>query len=115
MKPHRTVTITRRYLEWTGACPVGIARASHLLPAKISTDPEANIRLACELVYIGDRGNPNRTLSQGGIGSVFYGAGYRVYNDLSSACVDCGEGIDVGFIAQGLAILADELLSARGR
>ena len=49
MKPHRTFTITREFLKKHDACEAGIARVAKLLPAKLSTDPEKNYKLAFAL------------------------------------------------------------------
>lgn len=49
MKPHRTVTITKRMLKKAGACRQGVAAVEHLLPATLSTDPERNLEIALGL------------------------------------------------------------------
>lgn len=49
MKKHTTVTITKKMLMKLGACASGLEEVAHFLPAKISTDPEKNIALACKL------------------------------------------------------------------
>lgn len=50
MKTHKTVTVTARMLKKFGACDEGIETVSEFLPAKLSTDPEKNIELACHMV-----------------------------------------------------------------
>lgn len=49
MKKHTTFVITRRLLKKAGACRGGIERVVHLLPAKLSTDPEKNYKIAFAL------------------------------------------------------------------
>ncbi len=48
MKAHKTVTLTRKMLEQSGACEDGIDQVADLLPAVISTDPLDNLALADE-------------------------------------------------------------------
>lgn len=50
MKKHTTVTITKRMLQLVfSACGSGLEEVKHLLPAKVSTDPERNFALAFKL------------------------------------------------------------------
>lgn len=49
---HRTVKITRKFLTNHHACKDGLKRVGALLPATLSTDPEANIELALQLAEI---------------------------------------------------------------
>ena len=52
MKTHKTFTITKKFLASLEACVRGVSKIEHLLPAKISTDPEQNIALAIEIAEV---------------------------------------------------------------
>lgn len=51
MLKHKTITITLSYLRRLGACSAALKalKEAKILPAKISTDPDDNLKLALEL------------------------------------------------------------------
>lgn len=49
IKPDRRIVLTRAMIEQRFPCPDGLRNALQFLPARLSTDPEQNIALACRL------------------------------------------------------------------
>lgn len=115
MKTHKTVTITEQWLRDYGRfCWSGIERMSRHLPATISTDPNKNLDLACDiasrLIDVAETG-------QGTPCDVYYMV-LVIVDDVemlsdSDAFRPCEQ--DPGVIAQQLAAIADKLLTEQGR
>lgn len=131
MKKHRTIRITERLLKSLGACRGGKQRAmAHKpQPVVISTDPNCNYDLACDIVdSVNDRGNSLRlcpsdlewlwSTVQRRTGRMTTEDTKLMYNDRTDASgvVVLGSSYEnPACIAQGLAMVADALLSKRGK
>ena len=123
IKAHKTVTVTRRMLERSGACEDGLNEVADLLPAVISTDPEDNL----ELAIAAERLRPNPCAC--GMGAVTFLPGVldntypvdKPDRDIVSMDAmgysphDHVNYSDPWVLAQQLAGWADSYLVARGR
>ena len=112
MKPHRTVTITKRMLKGLGACQYGRTLVRPFLPARISTDPEKNLALACKLAdarFAHEGSDPvywfHRTVA----------GEYVMPNSLLAAPYATQTQLDAWIVAQWLAWSADAILTKKGR
>jgi hypothetical protein len=111
VKTHKTIRITRRDIRRWGACLSGVADVAALLPARLSTNPEHNLRLALKLAdqankyddrpywlvrqyFTSDDALPDTPLLVGSI----YDTQFDAY-----------------IIAQWLAWIADKLLTEQGK
>ncbi len=120
---HQTVTITLEMLRAAGACAAGHADHAHLLPATISTDYEDNIDLAIEMAEVDRRisidleNDPAR---------VFRLQWLMYHFEVSTADIvlfdrsawrshASDRSLDVGLVAQGLALVAEAILSKQER
>lgn len=129
-KPHRTVRITHKMLLDLRACRSGLSAAEPFLSARVSTDPDANLPLAlriCDAVWAGfdgkgfDTNNYHRAadnvswlideMNLHGEGTLFWSDG----NGPNGPFERQYHGTDAGVIAQQLAMIADAILSKRGR
>lgn len=120
MKFHTTITITRSELEAKGACTRGLAAASALLPAKVSTDPEQNIELALAFVEQCDGANWRALdfLYWYATAAYDYAAAYDA--DAADAANDAAYDADayasdISLVAQVLAIIADAVACNQGK
>lgn len=135
MKIHKTVTITARTLKKLKACEDGLANVLPLLPVKISTDPQDNIKLAMQLMKPRPYGGagfdsaPAENLDwlaskvlvgpEGDSYSEDVHPDYHTYPGPDNTGEPTKSYFDVRadahLVAQGLAMIADKLLSDRGR
>lgn len=107
MKKHGTVRLTRKWLaNQLHACAGGLADVDDLLPVTLSTDPEANLEVAFALEETG------RTYRVGWLESVVkqsLGLGFNSeYHHAPPGYSN------PGVVAHILAIVADDILTARG-
>lgn len=111
MKTHGTVMITRKLLEHYNACRFGLQCVAALLPARISTNVDDNFDLACQLAQV----------ERPDVGWLATVVGLRAFDDvykiLSLAVLDQNGDADQDpmVIAQRLAMIADKMLSDKGR
>lgn len=112
MKPHRTFTITKRMLKAEGVCSEGMRAVAHLLPAKLSTDPEKNLKIACALA--------DSNYARGGGDAGYWLRNAFVFDYVMPSSLLAAESQyytqrDAWITAQWLAWVADALLSRTGR
>lgn len=110
-KRHVTVTITEKLIRELNPCRDGFNALKHLLPAKLSTNPDDNIDLALEIAQ-SDRACCYHD------DSWWLAARFRQYDGLPDT--DTGglfykDMQDPTIIAQRLAMVADALASKDGR
>lgn len=121
-KPHRSITVTAELLRELGACRAGVSKAKRakLLPMRISTDAEKNLKDPEALRKI--HGFDLAWVLFGATRAEYDGFDDQAYSEARNDSRYSGtepfgkaKGIEIGVVAQGLAILADRLLSAKGK
>lgn len=111
MKKHTTVTITKKTLEDLGACFAGVEDVRHLLPAKLSTDPEKNYKIALKLA---DSRSARIGLDRAWWLMVTIAREHTLPNSLLVGAYHYTQ-LDAWVIAQYLAWVADALATRDGR
>lgn len=107
---HQTLTVTADMLEDMNACTRMIKRLGHaqLLPAKISTDPEANLDLAIHLSE-----NLSYDEMYDAVWWLYVRSGERVADHVQLTYG--GWHINIGILAQVLSWWADRILVSSAR